>query len=83
MVYKKGSSLFFGIVIALFFWIAGIMILPYFQDSVDLFRIDMDCANTSITYGNQASCLIGDGMIPYFIVFLVGTVAGIIAGVSK
>lgn len=80
---KKGSAFFFGISIALFVWIIGIMVIPFFEDSVDLFRTNMDCTNTTITSGNQVACLMGGGIIPYFIIFIVGVVLGIIGGLNR
>lgn len=80
---KKGGAFFFGLGIALFVWIIGIMIIPYFQDSVDLFRTDMDCTNTSITDGAKVTCLYGDALMPFFIIFIVGVVLGIIGGLNR
>jgi hypothetical protein len=76
---KKGN-MFFGITVALFLWIMGILILPYMTDSVTDSRTALDCSNTSISDGTKLTCLYTDAIVPYFIWFLVSLLLGYLAG---
>jgi len=63
---KKGN-IYFGIVIAIMIWVAGIMIMPSIINDIDTFRTDMDCTNSSISDFSKVNCLAVDSLIPYFI----------------
>jgi len=76
---KKGSA-FFGITIAIFIYIIGVLFLPFVVDDVSNFRVSMDCTNTSISDGAKLSCLVGDLTVPYFIWFFISIAIGFIAG---
>jgi len=63
---KKGN-IYFGVVIAIMIWVAGIMIMPFIINDIDTYRVDMDCSNSSISDFTKINCLAGDSLIPYFI----------------
>jgi len=76
---KKGN-IFFGIVVALFVWIGGILILPFIVDDITVYRIAMDCTNSSISDMTKLNCLFGDAIVPYFIWTLVSLAIGFLVG---
>jgi uncharacterized membrane protein len=78
---KKGN-IFFGVVIALFLWIMGVLFLPYIIDDVDTTRIDLSCSDTSISSGNKLTCLETDIVVPYLIWFFASLAIGYIAGAN-
>lgn len=75
---NKRGNLFFGAMIALILWMAGIYFLPYIIDDVTTFRVAMDCTNSSITDTTKITCLTGDIIVPYFIWTLVSLAVGYI-----
>jgi len=77
---NKRGNIYFGIVIALIFWIGGILIMPFIVDDVATFRVDMNCNNTSISDMSKINCLAGDTVIPYFIWTLAMIALGFIIG---
>jgi hypothetical protein len=77
---NKRGNIFFGVGIAIFLWVMGILILPYITDSVTDSRTGLDCTNISISGGSKITCLYGDVVVPYFIWFLVSLLLGYIAG---
>jgi len=76
---KKGN-IYFGIVITLIVWVAGILILPFLANDVLTFRTAMDCSNSSISNFTKVNCLAGDSVIPYFIWTLASIALGFIVG---
>ena len=83
MRYNKRGSAFFGIAIGIVVYIFGVLFLPFIMDDVSTFRDVMDCSNTGITSGNMLSCLTGDLVIPYLILFFISLSLGFIAGAKK
>ena len=79
---KKGN-MFFGITIALFIYIIGVLFIPFLVDDVDTFRTNMECSDASITDGGKIACLFGDLAVPYLIWFFVSITLGIIVGSIK
>jgi len=79
---KKGN-MFFGVTIALFIYIIGVLFIPFLVDDVDTFRTNMECSDASITDGAKIACLQSDILIPYFIWVFVSITLGIIVGGFK
>jgi len=77
---KKGSAVFFGIIIGIFCFILGVLIIPFLTEDIATARIALDCTNVSITDGTKLTCLEHDLVVPYFIAFFVSLAAGILAG---
>ena len=80
---NKKANIYFGIVIALVVWIAGILILPFIVNDITTFRVAMDCTNTAISDITKINCLAGDSLIPYYIWTLVSIALGFIIGGNK
>jgi len=80
---NKRGSVIFGITIAIFIYISGVLILPFIIDDVDSSRIAFDCTNSSISDGTKLNCLITDITVPYFILFFVSLLLGFVAGAIK
>lgn len=76
---KKGS-VFFGLAIGLFIFAAGILILPFFVDTIVSVRELLDCSSTSITGGTMITCLQIDLIIPYLIWFVTSLALGYLIG---
>jgi len=77
---NKKASFFFGITIAIFVYIMGVLFLPFIMDDITTARDSLDCSNADITDGNKLNCLITDLTVPYLILFFVSLAAGYIAG---
>jgi uncharacterized membrane protein len=83
MMKSKKGSLFFGITIALFLYITGVLILPFIVDDVSTFRIGMSCSDPTISDGSKLTCLFGDLTIPYLIWFFISLAVGYLVGANK
>lgn len=83
MRYNKRGSVFFGVGIGIFVYIMGVLILPFILDDVSTFRDAMDCSSSDITGGSMLSCLAGDLVIPYVVLFFISLALGFIAGSAK
>lgn len=80
----KRGSLFFGLAIGLFIFVIGVLIIPFFTDTITQARTDLNCTSAAtITNGVKIVCLFHDLMIPYLIWFFVSLALGIIAGAGK
>jgi len=76
---NKGN-IFLGTFIAIFLFSMGVLFIPFLVDNVTIYRTDMDCTNSTITDGTKLSCLQGDLIIPYAILFFSSIAIGYIAG---
>lgn len=75
---KKGA-LFMAFVIAGMIFMAGMLLIPFFQDGVTDFRTNLQCStNSSISDGAKLTCLAGDAVLPYFIWAIISLAGGII-----
>ena len=79
---KKGSF-FLGIVLAIFLFISGVLILPYITDDVDTVRTALNCSTTSISSGTKLNCLFVGALVPYYIWFFSALAIGLLVGGSK
>lgn len=67
-------SLLFGLILFIF----GILFVNFIIPDVTTFRTELSCSSpTSISDGTKLTCLLGDGVVPYFIVLLISTAGGI------
>ena len=78
---KKGQVMFFGFMLGLTIIILALALAPAVVDSVGTARnaSNMDCDNSSISYGDQAACIATDSLSFYFIgglIFIGGLVIG-------
>ena len=77
------GGIFFGVAIAIFVFTVGVLFIPFVIDSIDNFRVNLDCSNPTISDGTKITCLFGDLVIPYLIWFFVSLAIGIVAGANK
>lgn len=78
---KKGSVVY-SILIALAFFMFGMLFMNFIMDDVTLTRTDLNCASPD-TDGDKIVCLIVDGVIPFFIIIILSTAGGYIIGKSR
>lgn len=74
---KKGS-LYLGFLFAFFFFIFGMLMIPFMKDSATDARTNIQCTNSSISDGTKVTCLITDSSVPYFIIVILTLVGGFI-----
>lgn len=77
---KKGN-IFLGVIIGMFIFISGVLIVPFLADDISTLRTNLNCANPSqITGGVMVTCLLNSALIPYFIWFFTSIALGFIIG---
>ncbi len=74
---NKGTF-FASILVALFVMIAGFTVLNFIKTEVSATRLQLNCAGTPATDGTKIMCLSIGIVVPYFIIVLLGIVAGLI-----
>lgn len=74
----KGQTLGLSILYGLFFFVLGILFINFLQPDIRIAQTALDCSNTSISDGNKLTCLLVDGVMPYFIIAMLSTGVGII-----
>lgn len=83
MMNKKGSGLGIAIIVAIMFFIIGLMAINYITPEVTRTRLPntgLDCANaTSISDGNKLTCLAVDLAVPYFILLVISAAIGYVS----
>jgi hypothetical protein len=75
----KGQTMFFAIIVACMIFFSGVIVVNFLKDDVTTSRIDMDCADATISDGSKIACLGLDLVIPYFIVVFLSAAGGLIA----
>lgn len=76
---KKGA-VFLGVVLCLFLWATGVLLIPYVTDVIDWQRGELSCSSNDLAGYVRLMCLLTDSFIPYFIYFLLLTSVGLIVG---
>ena len=79
---SKGQLAIFGIMMFLFTFLFALATIPAMKEVTTLARDSqhLDCANTSISTGTAATCLVVDFTMPYFLaVIIIGGAAWIFA----
>lgn len=78
---NKRGSLAIAIMTSIFIFIIGMTIMNLLLPEVTLFRTNMNCADAAaISDGTKLLCLVGDAVIPYFIVIIFSiTIGGIVS----
>lgn len=74
----KRGGLYLAMLFALLFFMFGIWMLPFLQDSVTHARTSIQCTNSSITDGGKMTCLFVDAGVPYFIILVLILIGGIV-----
>lgn len=76
---KKGSTLGVAILSFLGVLIVGFMFINFLLPEVTNFRINMSCSEVNlISDGGKVLCLVGDLVIPLFLVAIVALAIGLI-----
>lgn len=78
---KRGqiSSLGFSVLVALMLFMIGMVTVNLLMPSIDQTRIDLSCSSpTAISDGIKVTCLLVDGVMPYFIVLVLSTAGGFV-----
>ena len=82
MINEKGQTapgtIILAIVISLFLFVAGVLLIPFITPSIDEARIALDCAGIPSTSGGAITCLAVSATLPYYILVFVSTAAGYI-----
>jgi hypothetical protein len=65
----KGQTFMIGIMYAFIYFIAIVVLIEAIKQGVNIARDNshLDCANTSISTGQQMSCIVVDSYLPSFI----------------
>ena len=75
---KKGQAIMVGIMVAVVVFIIAIQLInPLKEMAIDA-RTDLDCTNSSISTGQQATCIVVDWYMPYLIGMIIATGIGYI-----
>lgn len=74
---KKGQQAIAAFMVCLVIFIAAVAMIPGIKSVVTIARdtSHLDCGNTSITVGEQATCIATDIYLPYF--FIMALAGGI------
>jgi len=77
--HKKAQSLGLGIMSAIMIFIIGIMIVNFLMPEITTFRAELNCANAdSISDATKLLCLVGDSVVPYWIILIFSITIGAI-----
>lgn len=78
---KRGQTLGISIIISIFIFIIGLAVINLIMPEITQFRIDMSCSDAAnISDATKLVCLIGNTVVPYFILLVFSiSVGGIIA----
>lgn len=81
---KKGQMIFVGIGIAVMVFLTVIAMIPALKDGITTARdVDnLDCSNSSISVGTQATCIVVDFWLFYFVISGVGAGLAYITGIA-
>jgi hypothetical protein len=80
IIKNKKGNIFLKIIIILFIWINGILMIPFLTDDIDTSRSDLSCSTTTISFGTKTLCLTIDLVIPMLIWTLVVIILGLMVG---
>lgn len=77
MMNKKGQSLGLAILSAIVLIVVGFMILNFIMPEISTSRIDLNCGDPdAITSGTKLVCLVGDIIVPYWILLVLMVAIG-------
>lgn len=81
---KKGQTIFVGIGIAVMVFLTVIAMIPALKDGITTARdvSHLDCNNSSISVGTQATCIVVDFWLFYFVIMAMGAGLAYISGIS-
>lgn len=76
---RKGQVFLAGLMLAFLTFIAVVAMLPLLKQSVSDARTNLDCANTTLTAGETATCIVADWFLPGWFWGCVAVAIGYIA----
>ena len=73
---KKGG-MGIAIILSIFIFIVGMGVVNLIMPEVTTFRTGLSCADaSSISDGTKLTCLVGDMVVPYFILLVISLAGG-------
>jgi len=80
---NKGQSILMGVVVGFFLFLIGMVLLNYIDadtwvDGEDSLINELNCDDSGISDGTKLTCLIGEAIVPYFIIGIISAAGGII-----
>lgn len=78
---KKGTVIFFALMLAVVFFLLGLALAPALTEVVDESMTRLDCTNSSISSFDKGTCTIMDLNSPLFIAFIFSLAGGILGGI--
>ncbi len=81
---RKGQTIFVAIGIVVMVFLAIIAMIPALKDAVILARDvnHLDCTNSSISTGTQATCIVVDWFLFYFVIMGLGAAFSYFTGMA-
>lgn len=75
---KKGQSMGIAIVVAIMFFMVGMMVLNFLMPEVTRARgiSNLNCSDNTISDGTKLTCLMVDVIVPYFILLVLSVSVG-------
>ena len=76
---NKGQTMMLSILFAVVLFVIGIMVINFIRPEVLTAKVAMFCSDVAnISDGTKLTCLIIDGVVPYFIVLVLSISGGLI-----
>lgn len=75
---KGGQTVMLSIMFAVVIFIFGALLLNFLPDLVTSARDGLSCSSSTISDGTKLTCLLVDGVVPYYILLLISLVGGIL-----
>jgi len=76
---KTGQTMMLSIMFAVVLFIIGIMVINFIRPEVLNAKVAMSCSDVAnISDGTKLTCLLIDGVVPYFIVLVLSISGGLI-----
>ena len=74
---NKNGAIGFVILIAIFYFFAGMILYQFLKPDIDLARVGMSCSS-SLTSGDRIVCLMIDSVIPLVVIAILSATGGFI-----
>jgi hypothetical protein len=76
---KTGQTMMLSILFAVVLFVMGIMVINFIRPEVLVAKASMSCSDVAnISDGTKLTCLLIDGVVPYFIVLVLSISGGLI-----
>lgn len=73
------GTLGFSVIVAVMLFMVGMLTINLLTPQIDQTRLDLSCSTPgSISDGTKLTCLITDGVIPYFFVIVMAAAGGFV-----